>query len=136
MSTLREQQNATVHDYVRAAATGITQETRPLPYYGRGNFGLASNDPTTFGIRRAARAVGTWIPDSHQVVRPILGRFNGLPVHRLRRVTEEKLFRCDVDEDVLSVVSRLKLGSMPLIELPSDARDFLDAECHLTSTLA
>src|SRR3990170_9075868 len=40
MSTLREQQNATVHDYVRAAATGITQETRPLPYYGRGNFGL------------------------------------------------------------------------------------------------
>jgi len=97
---------------------------------------LVSNDPTTFGIRRAARAVGTWIPDSHQVVRPILGRFNGLPVHRLRRVTEEKLFRCDVDEDVLSVVSRLKLGSMPLIELPSDARDFLDAECHLTSTLA
>lgn len=61
---------------------------------------LASNDPTTFGIRRTARAVGTWIPDAHQVVGPVLGRFNGLPVHRLRRVTEEELCGCDVGASV------------------------------------
>jgi hypothetical protein len=86
---------------------------------------LLSSDPAIFDIRRETRTVGSRIPNSHQVERPLPPLARSSLVRRLRGSTERKLLSRDVNQQVLTEVGTFQDEFVMLVYLTPDPGNIL-----------